>query len=88
MNTEIELPADVVAEIQASRKVTAIKLLRAHQGIGLKEAKELVDDYMTKHPSSPRSGVQESEGGLGRILLLILGVGLIYGIYMYFTPPR
>ena len=88
MNTEIDLPADVIAEIQAGRKVTAIKLLRAHQGIGLKEAKEVVDAYMTKHPSSPRSGVKESEGGIGRIILLIIGVGVIYGIYMYFTSPH
>jgi hypothetical protein len=85
MNTEIELPADVIAEIHANRKVTAIKLLRVHQGIGLKEAKELVDAYMNKHPSSPRSGVQESKGGLGRMLLFILGVVVIYGIYRYFT---
>ena len=64
--------------------MTAIKLLRAHKGIGLKEAKELVDAYMEKHPSSP-SGAQKSDGGIGRILLLILGVGVIYALYAYFT---
>ena len=85
MNTEIELPADVIAEIQANRKVTAIKLLRSHQGIGLKEAKEIVDDYMGTHPSSSRPGAPESEGGVGRLLILILGVGLIFGVYRYFT---
>ena len=85
MNSEIELPADVIAEIQANRKVTAIKLLRAHQGIGLKEAKEFVDAYMDKNPSTSLSGAQKPEGGLGRILFLIIGVGLIYSIYRYFT---
>ena len=84
MNTEMEFPPDVIAEIQANRKVTAIKLLRAHKGIGLKEAKELVDAYMEKHPSSP-SGAQKSDGGIGSILLLILGVGVIYALYAYFT---
>jgi len=28
MKTDIELPADVIAEIEANRKVSAIKLLR------------------------------------------------------------
>jgi hypothetical protein len=59
--------------------------LRAHQGIGLKEAKEIIDAYMDKHPSSPRSGAQQSEGSFGRMLLLILGVGVIYASYRYFT---
>jgi hypothetical protein len=85
MTIELEFPSDVIAEIQANRKVTAIKLLRAHRGIGLKEAKELVDAYMDQHPSHPRSGAQESEGGISRILLLILGVGAIYALYTYFT---
>ncbi|MEH6552385.1 MAG: ribosomal protein L7/L12 [Pseudomonadales bacterium] len=85
MNTETELPADVIAEIQANRKVSAIKLLRAHEDIGLKEAKEVVDAYISKHPSTSHSRAQESEGSFGRILVLILGVGLIYSIYSYFT---
>ena len=85
MNTEIELPADVIAEIQAKRKVNAIKLLRTHQGIGLKEAKQIVDAYTDKNPPSSRLKAPESEGGVGRLLILILGVGLIYGLYRYFT---
>ena len=85
MNTDIELPADVITEIKANRKVTAIKLLRAHQGIGLKDAKELVDAYMEKHPSILRSDAQETDGGLGNILLLIIGVSVIYALYSYFT---
>ena len=85
MNTEIELPADVIAEIGANRKVSAIKLLRAHQRIGLKEAKELVDGYIAMHPSNSLHQVPESDNGIGRILILILGVGIIYGLYRYFT---
>ena len=85
MNTEMELPADVVAEIKANRKVSAIKLLRAHQSIGLKEAKKIVDDYVDKHPPSHRAGAPESEGGFGRLLIVIIGVCVIYGLYRYFT---
>jgi len=85
MNTEIELPADVIAELEANHKVTAIKLLRTHQGVDLKEAKDLVDAYMEQHPISSSHQVPESDSGIGRILILIIGVGVIYGIYKYFA---
>lgn len=85
MNTEPEIPREVIAEIEANRKVSAIKLLRSHQGIGLKEAKEIVDAYANNlHPGSGHRP-PETEGGVGRILVLTVGVGVIYGIYRYFT---
>jgi hypothetical protein len=85
MNIETEIPREVIAEIEANRKVSAIKLLRSHKGIGLKEAKEIVDAYAKKHPSRPGHSAPKTEGGFGRILILIIGVGVIYGIYRYFT---
>ena len=85
MNTEMELPADVIAEIRANRKIAAIKLLRGQHGIGLKEAKEIVDVYMEEHPGTSNPQATESEGGVGRIVVLILGVGLLYSLYKYFT---
>lgn len=85
MKTEIELPADVIAEIESNRKVNAIKLLRSQQGIGLKEAKQIVDSYMEKHPFGSRLGPSESEGGIGRIFVLVIGVFVIYGVYKYLS---
>ena len=85
MNTEINLPEDVIAEIEANRKISAIKLLRDQQGIGLNEAKELVDDYIAGHPSSSRHRLPETDSGTGRLLILILGAILIYGLYRYFS---
>lgn len=85
MNTEIEMPEDVVAEIKANRKVTAIKLLRKHLGVGLKEAKEIVDEYMEQNPSTSTLKTPETDTGIGRIVILVIGVGIIYGIYKFFT---
>jgi ribosomal protein L7/L12 len=85
MNSEIELPEDVVAEIEANRKVTAIKLLRKHMGIGLKEAKELVDAYIEQNPPASTPRVAKTDTGIGRIIILIIGVGAIYGLYKFFT---
>jgi hypothetical protein len=74
-----------MAELEANRKVNAIKLLREHQGIGLKEAKELVDAYIEQHPTSAALRVPESDSGIGRIVVLATGVAVIYGIYKYFS---
>ncbi len=84
MNTEIKLPADVIAELQANRKISAIKRLRTQEGIGLKEAKELVDAYLEQHPVDSRLRVPEADNGFGRVVLLVIGVSVIYGIYKYF----
>jgi hypothetical protein len=85
MNSEAELPDDVIAELEANRKITAIKLLRTHLGIDLKEAKELVDAYVEQNPSSSSPQMPTTDTGIGRIVLLIIGVSLIYGIYKFFT---
>ena len=85
MSTEVDIPSDVVAEIQANRKVNAIKLLRKQQGLGLTEAKAAIDTYIENNSDSITSTTPEEEGGIGRILVLIIGVSIIVGVYMYFT---
>ncbi len=85
MKSEIELPEEVVAEIEANRKVTAIKLLRKDTGIGLKEAKELVDAHIEQNPPVAAPSVAKTDTGIGRIIILIIGVGAIYGLYKFLT---
>lgn len=38
-----KLPADVVDALQRGRKIEAVRLLRQHTGLGLKDAKDAVD---------------------------------------------
>lgn len=45
-----ELPAEVTAALQRGEKIEAIKLLRAAREIGLKEAKEQIDAYLSGRP--------------------------------------
>jgi ribosomal protein L7/L12 len=40
-----ELETDLRPLIEAGRKIDAIKLVRQHTGVGLKEAKEMVEDF-------------------------------------------
>jgi hypothetical protein len=85
MNSEPELPDDVLAAIRANRKIGAIKLLRVHQNIGLKEAKDIVDAYIKQHPSSAGSRSQPSESGFAPLLYASLVTGLVYAAYKFFS---
>ena len=85
MNDQTELPAEVIAELQANRKVNAIKLLREHQGIGLKEAKAFVDDYMSRHPSDTSHQLRQPLGGVGRLVFVALVAGLVSYLYRSFA---
>ena len=74
MNASSELPTDVIAAIQANRKIEAIKLLREARGIGLREAKEAVDAYIKANPHleiDKRAGSRSPMSPL--ILFLLIG---------------
>ncbi len=85
MKPEADLPDDVIDEIKAHRKVNAIKLLRQHRRMDLKAAKDLVEAYIEQNPPDPSLMPPEAETGIGRIVLLIVGVGVIFAIYRYFS---
>lgn len=66
----MELSEQVKAFIHAGNKIEAIKVLRVEQHIGLKEAKDIVDDYIASHPEL----IQESASGSVGSLLLGLAI--------------
>ena len=74
-----DLPADVVQAIHDGRKIEAIKRLREARGIGLKEAKEAVDAYVTANPHLVPA--QSSGGGLGFLVILAAGILIAWLIY-------
>lgn len=65
----------------AGQKIKAIKIIREKHSIGLKEAKQRVDDYIKEHPEYAPS----AEPGLGKVLMMGLGVLLIFAIYKVFA---
>jgi len=79
MASNTELEPDVIAELNNGRKIAAIKKLRALRNIGLKEAKELVDNYVSLHPELDVT-VQRA-GGSGFIVFIILAVAA----YFFYT---
>lgn len=46
MSTEPQLPAKVLASLQRGNTLEAIKLLRESGGLGLKEAKDVIDRHL------------------------------------------
>ena len=85
MNGEADLPDDVIAAIRANRKIDAIKLLRGHQGLGLKEAKHAVEAYIAKHPSIVAPSAPRADSGIGRLVLVVLVAAIAYAGYRFFS---
>ena len=77
----MDLEEDVIFALQAGRKIEAIKLIRAYRSMGLKEAKELVDNYYLENPNRVQS-VQRANSG-GRVVLLVLAAAIAFLIYYY-----
>ncbi len=50
MKSRPELPGDVLEAVHSNRKIDAIKLLRSHRNLGLKDAKHMIDAYIVEHP--------------------------------------
>ncbi|MGI9303782.1 MAG: ribosomal protein L7/L12 [Gammaproteobacteria bacterium] len=67
-----QLPGDVLAALRDGHKIKAIKLLRAAKGLGLKDAKDEVDRYMSHDPPVDRSAEKSAPG----VWLLVFAASL------------
>ena len=81
--TDQELSEPVMQAVRSGQKVRAIKLLREETGLGLKEAKDIidreVDTYRRENPHAPM--VQESTPW-GKVVVTVL---IIVALYWFFT---
>lgn len=75
-----ELPADVRAAAAAGNRIQAIKLLREQRGLGLKEAKDLLDQAV------PVAGAATGAGKRGCLLPLLFGC-MVGGAMMGAVAP-
>ncbi len=85
MGDAIELPEDVITAIRAHRKIAAIKLLREHRGVGLKEAKHAVEAYMAMNPSASAPPALQTDSGLGRLVLVCFLAAVGYAVYRFLS---
>ena len=77
-----DLPPDVLEAVHAGRKVEAIKRLREHRGMGLKEAKEAVDDYARKNRHLI---VVPQSTGSGKLFVVVVVSLIGYAIYRWIS---
>ncbi len=83
---DIEVSDAVIAAVDSGHKIEAIKLLREETGLGLAEAKDVVDALARSRKKSAPStspGMAE-EGGAGGMIRMIIAIVIILGLYFYF----
>lgn len=82
---DLEISDQVIAAIDAGRKIEAIKILREETGLGLKEAKDAVDSLTrAKHGESGGAPSLVEEGGAGGMFKMIVVIAVVLGVYFYF----
>lgn len=76
-NLTPDIPADVIQAMQRGKKIEAIRLLREHTGLGLKEAKDVVEALNIERQYPPGSEPQE-KSRLWLAFVVIVAVMLAY----------
>ncbi|WP_038342355.1 50S ribosomal protein L7/L12 [Acinetobacter sp. A47] len=83
MNLPPDIPPEALQVLRAGQLIDAIKITREKTGLGLKESKDLIDQYLQDHPQEQaliqEQLAQRSRGSV-KILLIILAIlaGLIW----------
>ena len=74
------IPEAAVAALQQGNKIEAIKIVRTERALGLKESKDVVDEYVRSNPQLEQA-LSESSAEAGRKLglwfVLLMGAGLL-----------
>ena len=86
MSLNIEMPHEALDALRAGQLIDAIKITREKTGLGLKESKNLVEQYLKEHPQEQaliqEQLAQRSRGGIQIfILIFIILVILVWFFY-------
>ena len=83
--TEKQLPSAVIQAIEQGRKIEAIKILREETGLGLANAKVLVDRaYRTHGPQKAAPGAISEESGVAKLAKSGFLVLILIGFYYFY----
>jgi hypothetical protein len=82
------IPPSAVAALNAGRKIEAVRIVRATQGIGLKEAKELVESYVKMHPELRDQIGQQQSRSLRSSVMWILFIAIVAWFAMQYLSSR
>ena len=83
--TDGQLPSEVIQLIEDGRKIEAIKMLRESTGLGLANAKVLVDRVSRTHgPKREVVSFQDESSGAGKILVSLVAVMALATAYFFY----
>lgn len=71
------LSASAIAALRAGRVIDAIKAVRQDTGLGLKEAKDVVDRYTASHPEFQAALRQANAASARQVLLWLVIIGAV-----------
>ncbi len=81
-----QLPSDVLRAIEAGRKIEAIKMLRDATGLGLANAKVLVDRVSRTHgPKKPVYSAADPSSGAAKWLASLVAVMVMATAYFFYN---
>ena len=83
MNNNVqEIPAEAITALENGSKIDAIKCVRERQGMGLKEAKEFVEQFIDANPDI-KSRMHAANVKSAKVSLRWLIVIVLVGIAAY-----
>ena len=84
--TDNELPPEVMDAIRDGRKIEAIKLLREEKGLGLANAKVLVDRASQAYgPKRPIPNFADQRQWWGQFTTLLISLLVVFVAYYFYT---
>jgi ribosomal protein L7/L12 len=83
--SDLDVSDDVISAVGAGHKIEAIKILREESGLGLAEAKDVIDRLArTSQAESGETSDMPEEGGAGGLIKMVVLIAIILGVYFYF----
>ena len=79
----VRLPDFIIHAIQQGHKIEAIKHVRQHYNVGLKEAKHIVEEYISENGGADNEEPETAGITIERILFLLIVAAILYGLYDY-----
>jgi ribosomal protein L7/L12 len=81
-----QLSAAAIAALHAGNKIEAIKLVREQRNMGLKEAKDAVEDYVRSQPSLQATLAAAQSETNRSVLMWLAGIAAVALLAFYFYP--
>ncbi len=81
-NKKQALSVQAINALERGNKIEAIKITREDQGVGLKEAKDIVEAFVEKNPITKNHFRKKVSKDLGGVIIAILIVGAVASYFI------